>query len=1281
MIGPSGIRFKIRQVCLLTLSFTMLLSWSDAHVSELDSENIKSLPFDRFRLGEEFDSALILCLEQDDLGFIWIGTDRGLFRFDGHRFVHYTHSEEDDFSLQGDFVYEIFLDSGNRLLIGTDRGLHAYRSETNDFEHLPLFESAIQESSTAVIRRIAETGNGQLYIGTFGGGVKVLDRDSSVYSLSQITQYPIEGMDAWRVLRVVIDSGNRVWISTVSNGLFRYDPQSGILESDDAFGRLNEVIAGHELRAIKETHDGSVWFGTHGNGIVKWNELTGDIRHYYSGESGDRSLFSESIRHILEDSNGLLWVGSQDKGLLVYDSENDSFEPINHNGPEVPLFGEETISALMEDDRGNIWFSAFYEDSFYLYYLDQKPRGLRHAVVEDDSGFNLGKHPVLTVYEDSGGSVWIGTDGEGLIRWDTNGVRRYVYDKDNPSSLHSNKISAVIEDNRGQLWIGSLENGLSRLDVESGRFVRVPIGDKVDSLQGKTIWSVFVDGSYLWVGTEKALNVIDTNSGRSLDPSQLVGESLEVPKRGIWSFAKDSRNRLLISSMSGLYILGGNYAEMGEDKTDPFKRITTSRTQSIYVGSDGRIWVVLFGYGLFILNEEDELVRPFPDGMNLEGAVIHSISEGVDEMFWLTTNIGFIQLNGDNGTANVFDSIWGFEAQHFWIHNRLLKKDGKTYFPSRSGLLYFDPSIEDVNHELLRTRVTGLEYFDRVEKPQLRPVIISSIDRLTKELKVDQDASVLRFHYSAFHYPQTSVLEYQTFLAGYDDDWGVPVNHSSISYPPLPAGEYEFQVRARVANQEWGNASPPLSVQVLSPLYLRWWFISLGILVTVCAVYVILRVRLHATRTQKVALEETVARRTLQIEETNAQILRQRDELAYHRDHLEETVKKRTAELEHAKEQAEESSRLKTAFLANMSHEIRTPLNSIVNFSQLLFDERLSERDRLKFKDIVETSSNSLLRLIEDVLDIARLEAGELNLEIQPCDIAGMIRRLGDIYREKVISNGLGLEIRVSIPPGFETEIETDALRLNQVLVNLLDNALKFTEAGSVQFGFEEETADLQFFVRDTGIGITKENQEIIFDRFTKIEENRKKVFPGAGLGLAIAKRLVGLLEGAIWVESTTGIGSVFYFRIPNRRAFRVQPIASAAVKSLEFDWSKSRILVVEDESSNVEVLKAFLTPTAADVVYAGDGKAAVSALKTDTSIDLVLMDLKLPILDGVEATRKIRKFNQGIPIIAQTAFGVSHERMDTLKCGFNDYVTKPLNRERLLRSIDHHLKHKIGRL
>ncbi len=906
------------------------------------------------------------------------------------------------------------------------------------------------------------------------------------------------------------------------------------------------------------------------------------------------------------------------------------------------------------------------------------PAGFRYALLENENGINVAKKPVLCSYEDSKKNLWLGTDGEGLIlkNSETGSVVEYRHDADDARSLSNDKVTSIVEDTYGAIWVGTRNGGLNKLDPETGAFTRIPIGDSIESIRGRAIWSLLVDQDRLWVGTEVGISLYDTSRNIAVDPVGILGPGFEMPKRVVWSMALGADNRLWIASLSGLYV--GRYARSGYPGIKPqFTRITNYRSQSLHAATDGTLYLATLEDGLFKIAENDSLERPFESGMNFEDEILHAVNQDLKGDLWVTTRSGFVRIDIETGNRSSFDSRWGFEAQYYWVHNTLVASDGRVYFPSRKGLLFFDPERIGFTDELLVPLVTSIEGMDRDSRISGEPIRYIPSRDPNKSITINHNDSVLSFYYSALFYSQPSAVEYQTMLEGYDDDWSVSTTSSDVSYPLIPPGKYNFQVRSRIVGQDWGPPSEAISIHVLNPIYFRWWFVGSVILIGLGFIYLVIQIRVKKVNEQRLVLEDTVSKRTHELSERNEEILKQRNELEYHRNHLEELINNRTAELESAKEQAEESSRLKTAFLANMSHEIRTPLNSIVNFSQLLFDQNLDEKDRLKFKDIVENSSNALLRLIDDILAIARLEAGELKIDLKPCDLATLLNRLCETYQGKLRVHNMNLELSTEIPADFCGEVETDVIRLNQVLANLLDNALKFTDRGEVVFGFEVKESVVEFFVRDTGIGISKENLDKIFDRFTKIEEERRKVFQGAGLGLAISRKLVELLGGEINVKSVEGEGSVFYFTIPLKLQ-EGMPSKRSLKKPLfeSFDWKKYTILVVEDEYSNIEVIKAFLRPTAVNVVYAEDGDQAVSCLKTDSSIDLILMDLKLPVMDGVIATQTIRAFNNKVPIIAQTAYGVSHQRIETLKCGFNDYVTKPLDRERLLTSIDHHLKH-----
>jgi PAS domain S-box-containing protein len=374
-----------------------------------------------------------------------------------------------------------------------------------------------------------------------------------------------------------------------------------------------------------------------------------------------------------------------------------------------------------------------------------------------------------------------------------------------------------------------------------------------------------------------------------------------------------------------------------------------------------------------------------------------------------------------------------------------------------------------------------------------------------------------------------------------------------------------------------------------------------------------------------------------------------------------------------AKEKAEESDRLKSAFLANVSHEIRTPLNAITGFSALLANTNLHLDKKEKYIKQILNGSNELVNLIDNVLDISRIESDTLKPKITEFLLNENLNETLDFYNDYKIQHGKEtLEIRLKLPMGTKNlMVKTDRMRLKQILANILENAIKFTSSGAVEFGYSilkdaengQEGQSILFFIKDSGIGIAKKNLKKVFDRFVKIVDKNDYLYRGAGLGLALAKDLVRLLGGEIWVESNLGKGSSFYFTIPYEvpeEEFR-QEISGVREKG---DWTGKTILVAEDTESNYMYVEEILSDTNAKLIRAKDGLEAVELFKEfKPEIDLVLMDILMPEYDGYEATQRIRKMKKNIPVIAQTAFTFEGELIDGLYAGcFNDYITKPFN-------------------
>ena len=384
------------------------------------------------------------------------------------------------------------------------------------------------------------------------------------------------------------------------------------------------------------------------------------------------------------------------------------------------------------------------------------------------------------------------------------------------------------------------------------------------------------------------------------------------------------------------------------------------------------------------------------------------------------------------------------------------------------------------------------------------------------------------------------------------------------------------------------------------------------------------------------------------------------------RKHMEE-------ELLRSKEKAEESDRLKSAFLANMSHEIRTPMNAIVGLSSLLSDPQLPFSEREGFSSIIQENSKVLLQLIDDIVDVSKIEAGQIKIRPAVCEITALLSEIYESYTLQIRNKGNSVKLILNESMyGKKLYTLTDSYRLRQILTNLISNALKFTEHGTVEFGYNMKNgSDIQFFVKDTGIGIPADKHDMIFDRFRQADDTRTRYHQGAGLGLSISKSLVELLGGKIWVESERDRGSCFYFTILLRKS--VENMVTAAHNtelSAVPDLTGKTILVVEDVEVNFTLLEALLKKTGANLLWAINGTRALEYCKDNNNISSVLLDLNLPDIHGLDVLREIKKKYKNLPVIIHTAYAMNGEKELCAMAGCDGFITKPIDLENLVRLI-----------
>lgn len=420
----------------------------------------------------------------------------------------------------------------------------------------------------------------------------------------------------------------------------------------------------------------------------------------------------------------------------------------------------------------------------------------------------------------------------------------------------------------------------------------------------------------------------------------------------------------------------------------------------------------------------------------------------------------------------------------------------------------------------------------------------------------------------------------------------------------------------------------------------------------------------------------------------NSELAQAQEELRTINERLEELVEERTADLSAeievrkrteadlivAKEKAEESDRLKTAFLHNISHEVRTPMNAIIGFSGLLGEPTIASEKQVQFIDIITQSCYQLLGIITDIISIATIEAGQESTAEERVDLNMIMKQTYELFRPKCQAKGLTL-VSENLLLHDEVLIISDETKLIQILTKLLDNAIKFTREGYVNFGYSVNEKEIEFYVEDTGIGISPEMQQEIFKHFSQVESTGAREFGGSGLGLSISKAYVELLGGEVWLKSELGKGSTFYFTIPYKKTTgKIAAAGTHSIAEVETDKTLAKtLLIVEDEESNYRLLEEIFASMNLNLLWAKNGEEAISISK-EREVDLILMDLKMPVMDGFEATLRIKDFKPNLPIIAQTAYTSDFDKSQALLCGCIDYISKPIKRELLISKITENL-------
>jgi signal transduction histidine kinase/CheY-like chemotaxis protein/ligand-binding sensor domain-containing protein len=1216
--------------------------------SLLSFAQIDNPKFSHLTTNDGLSQNTIFAILKDCKGFMWFATDEGLNKYDGYRFKVYKHDPENPGSISDNSVYNVMEDAAQNLWAVSPGGLDRFDRIKETFIHYTSTDKGV------VFRNIFQDSKKRIWLGS-NKGFCLFDKTNGTFKFYRNKDNDINSLSQNYVTKITEDNSGELWIGT-RNGLNRFNPETEkfVRYFND---RSNAKSIGSDfIKSVYKDSKGNIWIGTQGNGIALFNRTDNTFSNYKHDPDNKNSICHNDILSFAEDREERLWIGTENGGISVFDYSKKLFVCYQYDENDPFSISGNSVYSLYKDDIGNMWAGTWSGGINFRPFFGNK---FAHFKKIPNNNNSLDNNLVLSIGSDANNNIWIGTDGGGLNRFNprTHSFMNYRNDKSIPKSMYSDYVLSVSDYLPGVLALGFHRGGIDLFDINKQAFTHYAPGDMSAGRQtSPSVNIVYKDRqNNLWAG-------INDNDGLYSFDQKTNGFNVFFPYTkneknigggSVFAMCDTRAGQFWIGGNKGLYLFDRTSKQFTQYQHNPKNKqsLSNDAIYSIMEDGAGNLWLGTAG-GLNFFDSKTKTFTAYTEKNGLANNTVWSTQQDRHGNLWIATNKGLSKFNPRTKLFKNYTVNDGLQSFAFKARASYQAPDGEMFFGGVNGFNSFYPdSIKD-NDFVPPVRLTDFQVFNKPVEIGANTSLKESISE-AREITLDYDQSVFTIEFAALNFNQPERNSYAYKLEGFDKDWINSGNKHSATYTNLNPGTYIFKVKGSNNDGIWNDRGTAIKIIITPPFWLTWWFKALVLLGVLGGILAIYRYRMNIIKAQKENLEQKVEEQTWQL------ILSARDE-------------------KKARQEADNANKAKTVFLATMSHEIRTPMNGVIGMASLLNETELTSEQR-EYAKTISTCGEALLTVINDILDFSKIESGNMELEYRSFDLRTCIEEVLDVFAGK--AGQLGLDLVYEIDHNVPAQIIGDSLRLRQVLINLVSNAIKFTKQGEIFVGVylakpkPDGKIELRFDIRDTGIGIPADKMERLFKAFSQVDSSTSRKYGGTGLGLVISEKIIVLMGGGIGVTSKENEGTTFTFTIVTAAGEQVsQAYATTDTAGME----NKKILVVDDNLTNRCILKKQLEMWKWIPTIASSGAEALEIMARHMEFDLLLTDMQMPDMDGCELARQVKHLYPQLPVILLSSIG--DERNKKYDGLFKSVLAKPIKQEMLYKLIVNELRGELNR-